>query len=70
MPTPDAVTQLSRPIGTADAPLVIDIRTDEGHAANPSALPASIRRDYQTIATSAKTYTGRSVTVLCTQGAS
>jgi hypothetical protein len=67
VPTPDAITtaQLSRLIGTADAPLVIDVRTDEDHAANPSALPASIRRDYRTVATWANAYAGRSVAVVC-----
>jgi rhodanese-related sulfurtransferase len=71
VPTPDAITaaQLSRLIGTADAPLVIDVRTDEDHAADPSALPASIRRDYRTVATWAKAYAGRSVAVVCTRGA-
>jgi hypothetical protein len=35
MPKPDAITaaQLSRLIGTPDAPLVIDVRTDEDRAA-------------------------------------
>jgi rhodanese-related sulfurtransferase len=71
MPTPDAITtaQLSRLIGTADAPLVIDVRTDEDQAADPSALPASIRRDHRTVASWAKAYAGRSVAVVCTHGA-
>ena len=39
MPTPDAITvsQLGRLIGTPDAPLLLDVRTDEDHAADPRA---------------------------------
>ena len=71
MPMPDAITatQLSRLIGTADAPLVIDVRTSEDQTADPSTLPASIRRDYRTVATWAKAYAGRSVAVVCARGA-
>src|ERR1700712_2704506 len=70
MPTPDAitVTQLNRLIGTPDAPLILDVRTDEDHAADPRALPASIRRDYQTVASWAGKYAGRPVAVVCTRG--
>jgi rhodanese-related sulfurtransferase len=71
MPTPDAITpaQLSRLIGTGDAPLVIDVRTDQDRAADRSALPASLRRDHLTVATWAKAYAGRSVAVVCAHGA-
>jgi rhodanese-related sulfurtransferase len=71
VPTPDAINpgQLARLIGTQDAPLIIDVRTDEDQAVAPSSLPASIRRDYRTVATWAKAYVGRSVVVVCTHGA-
>ena len=70
MPTPDAitVTQLNRLIGTPDAPLILDVRTDEDDAADPRALPASIRRDYQTVASWAGKYADRPVAVVCTRG--
>jgi rhodanese-related sulfurtransferase len=70
MATPDAITvaQLNRLIGTADAPLILDVRTDEDHAADPRALPASVRRDHQTVASWAGRYAGRSVAVVCTRG--
>jgi len=70
MATPDAITvaQLIRLIGTPDAPLVLDVRTDEDHAADPRMMPASVRRDHRTVASWASTYTGRSVAVVCTRG--
>ena len=70
MTTPDAITptQLNRLIGTPDAPLILDVRTDEDHAADPRTLPASIRRDHQTVASWAGEYIDRSVAVVCTRG--
>jgi len=70
MATPDAITvaQLIRLIGTPDAPLVLDVRTDEDHAADPRMMPASVRRDHRTVASWASTYTGRSMAVVCTRG--
>ncbi|MBV9530850.1 MAG: chromate resistance protein [Bradyrhizobium sp.] len=70
MPTPDAITasQLSRLVGTPDAPLIIDVRTDEDVAADPRFLPASVHRDYRTVASWAGEYVGRSVAVTCLRG--
>jgi len=70
MATPDAITasQLCRLIGTPDAPLIIDVRIDEDHAADPRMLPASIRRDHRVVASRASTYAGRSIAVVCQRG--
>ena len=70
MPTPDTITvaQLSRLVGTPDAPLVLDVRIDKDHTADLRMLPASIRRDYRTVASWAGDYAGRSVVVVCQQG--
>jgi rhodanese-related sulfurtransferase len=70
MPTPDAITtsQLSRLIGTPDAPLIIDVRIDDDHTADPRMLPASVRRDHRDVASWAKTYAGRSIAVVCQGG--
>ncbi len=70
MPTPDAITasQLSRLIGTPDAPLIIDVRIDEDRGADPRMLPASVRRDHRTVASWARTYAGRSIAVVCQRG--
>jgi rhodanese-related sulfurtransferase len=70
MATPEVITvaQLNRLVGTPDAPLVLDVRTDEDHAADPRALPASVLRDHQTVASWAGRYAGRSVAVVCADG--
>ena len=49
MATPDTITvsQLTRLIGTPDAPVIIDVRTDTDYASDPRVLPASLRRDYR-----------------------
>ena len=70
MPTPTNITvaQLTRLVGTPDAPIVIDVRTAEDHAADPRMLPASVRRDYGSIAAWADLFAGQSVVVVCQRG--
>jgi rhodanese-related sulfurtransferase len=70
MPTPTNITvaQLTRLVGTPDAPIVIDVRTAEDHAADPRMLPASVRRDYGSIAAWADLFAGQSVVVVCRRG--
>jgi rhodanese-related sulfurtransferase len=70
MPTPDTITigQLSRLVGTPDAPIVLDIRTEEDFAADPRQLPASVRRDWRTASTWAGDFAGRNVAVICQRG--
>jgi rhodanese-related sulfurtransferase len=55
-------------IGTPDAPLVIDVRIADDHAADPRMIPASVRRDHRTVACWAATLAGRSVAVICQRG--
>ena len=70
MPMPDAITasQLSRLIGTPDAPVVIDVRTEEDVAADPRFLPTTARRDHRSVGSWANDYAGRSVAVTCLRG--
>ncbi len=70
MATPDAITvqQLSRLIGTPNAPRLLDVRTDEDQAADPRMPPASVRRDHQLVASWAPAYAGKSVAVVCRDG--
>jgi rhodanese-related sulfurtransferase len=70
MPAPDTIviSQLSRLIGLPDAPILLDVRTDEDYAADPRLLPASFRRDYRTVTSWAADYAGRSVVVVCQRG--
>lgn len=70
MPAPDTINtvQLSRLIGTADAPVVVDVRTDDERAHHPHLLPGSVPRDYRTIAHWAESYRGLDVAVVCRDG--
>ena len=70
MATPDtiSVVQLVRLVGTPEAPVLIDVRIDEDHAADPRMLPASSRRDHRGVASWAGEYAGRSVVVVCQRG--
>jgi rhodanese-related sulfurtransferase len=63
-----AVAQLSRLVGTQDAPLVLDVRTAEDKAGDPRLLPASLPRDPRTVSDWADTYAGRAVIVADRQG--
>ena len=51
MPAPDAitVTQLSRLVGTSEAPILIDVRTAEDRAADPRLVPASLLRSHEDV---------------------
>ena len=70
MPSPDSITvaQLSRLIGTPDAPLIVDVRIAEDRALDPRALPAGIDRDYTTVSGWAADFAGRPVVVVCQRG--
>jgi rhodanese-related sulfurtransferase len=70
MAAPDTITvaQLSRLIGTPDAPVILDVRIDDDRAADPRGLPASFARDHATVSSWAADYTGRSVAVVCQRG--
>jgi rhodanese-related sulfurtransferase len=69
---PDAITvaQLSRLVGTPDAPLILDVRTAEEIAADARLLPASVRRDHRGVSSWAAEFAGRSVAVVCQRGLS
>ena len=70
MPAPDTITasQLSRLVGLPDAPVLLDVRSDEDYAADPRLLPASFRRDARAVTAWAADYAGRSVVVACQRG--
>lgn len=70
MPAPATITtaQLSRLIGTPDAPVVIDVRIDEDVERDPRMLPGAVSRDFRTVAGWAAEQAGRSVAVICQRG--
>ena len=62
------VPQLSRLVGVANAPAIVDVRLDEDYRADPRLLPGSLRRDYRAIASWAPNYRGKVVIVVCLRG--
>jgi rhodanese-related sulfurtransferase len=63
-----SVDKLSRLIGTATTPALIDVRTDEDFAADPRIIPGALRRSHETAADWAKSFSGRSAIVVCQKG--
>lgn len=70
MPSPTEITvpQLSRLVGTPEAPVILDVRIDEDFDADPRIIPASHRRDFRSSAEWAPLYAGRKVVVSCQKG--
>jgi rhodanese-related sulfurtransferase len=60
--------KLSRLIGTANAPTLIDVRIDEDFAADPRLIPGASRRSHRDIQDWAGGLTGQSVVVICQKG--
>jgi rhodanese-related sulfurtransferase len=60
--------KLSRLIGTANAPALIDVRIDEDFAADPRLIPGATRRSHRNIQDWAPGLTGQSVVVICHKG--
>jgi rhodanese-related sulfurtransferase len=63
--SPDKLTRL---IGTAKTPALIDVRTDEDFAADPRLLPSAVRRSHQDAADWGDQFSGRSAIVVCQRG--
>ena len=61
--------KLLRLVGTAHAPVIIDVRTEEDFDADPRLIPASLKRSHQTVSEWGKEYAGKSVVVVCHHGA-
>jgi rhodanese-related sulfurtransferase len=60
--------KLSRLIGTANAPALIDVRIDEDFAADPRLIPGAARRSHRNIQDWAAQLTGQSAVVICQKG--
>ena len=70
MPAPDTITvaQLARLVGTPDAPIIVDVRSADDHAAEPRMLPASTWRDYRTVSAWAGAYASQPIAVVSRRG--
>lgn len=67
-PTEITISQLSRLIGTPDAPSLVDVCVDEDFLADPRLIPGSMRRSHTAIAEWAPLYRGKRVVVICQKG--
>jgi rhodanese-related sulfurtransferase len=60
--------KLSRLIGTAKAPMLVDVRIDDDFAADPRLIPGATRRSHRDVQDWAPGFTGQSVVVICHKG--
>ncbi|HET7885083.1 MAG TPA: sulfurtransferase/chromate resistance protein [Bradyrhizobium sp.] len=60
--------KLSRLIGTAKLPALIDVRSDEEFAAEPRLIPGATRRSHRNVQEWAADFVGKSVIVICRDG--
>ena len=60
--------KLSRLIGTANAPTLIDVRIDDDFTADPHLIPGASRRSHRDIQNWAGSLAGQSVVVVCHKG--
>src|SRR5436190_18945802 len=70
MPSPTEITvaQLSRFIGLADAPALVDVRADEQFQIDPRIIPTARRHGSHDVAGWSKHYVGQTVVVLYQRG--
>ena len=70
MPSPAVITvsQLSRLIGTTDAPVLVDVRIDDDFDADPQILPTAFRHPFRDVEALIPRLQGRSVVVYCQKG--
>src|ERR1700720_2202824 len=60
--------KLARRSGTANMPVLIDVRTDEDFAADQRLIPGAIKRNHQQAADWGGEFAGRSAIVVCLRG--
>jgi rhodanese-related sulfurtransferase len=63
-----APDKLSRLIGTATCPVLVDVRIDEDFEADPHFIPGSTRRSHADVAEWAPSLSGQTVVVICRKG--
>ncbi len=63
-----APNKLSRLIGTAACPVLVDVRIDEDFEADPNFVPGTVRRSHADVAEWAPSLSGQTVVVICKKG--
>ena len=61
--------KLARLIGTANTPVLIDVRTEADFAADPRLIPGAVRRSHEDAAQWGEEFTGQAAIVVCMRGA-
>jgi rhodanese-related sulfurtransferase len=67
-PTTISPDKLARLIGTANTPVLIDVRTEEDFAADQRLIPGAVRRNHQEAAHWGGEFSGRPAIVVCLRG--
>src|SRR5580765_4993088 len=67
-PTEIVVSQLSRLVGTPEAPAIVDVRSAEHFDADPRFIPCALRRDATQVESWSQAYRDRKVVVACQHG--
>jgi len=67
-PTTISSDKLARLIGTANMPILIDVRTQEDFAADPRLIPGSIKLNHENTPDWGKEFSGRNAIVACLRG--
>jgi rhodanese-related sulfurtransferase len=70
MPSPTEITvpQLSRLLGTAAAPAIVDVRLEDDFALDPDLIPTAFRHPFDDIAALAPQFADKAVVVYCQKG--
>lgn len=63
-----SIEKLSRLVGTANAPALIEVRADVDFAEDPRTIPGALRHSSETVSDWARTFANRSVIVICRNG--
>lgn len=67
-PVQISIPQLSRLIGTPEAPVVLDVRTDEDFDDDPQLIPGAVRHPFHSVEQLADKLIGKKVAVYCQKG--
>jgi rhodanese-related sulfurtransferase len=64
-----SIDKLTRLVGTAHCPVLVDVRTEDDFKANPRLIPSSMRRPHADPSDWAQEFAGRSAIAICQRGA-
>lgn len=70
MPATNAITieKLARLVGTANAPAIVDIQTDEDFATDPRLIPGAVRKPWAKPTNWSPQFHGRETIIVCQKG--